>query len=604
MELIRFSELECHYGAREIFTGLSGVLADGERIGLVGRNGAGKSSLLRLLAGIDTPFGGTIVRARDAKLGYLAQSVADETTATLQQLVDAALERTPHHEHGLKSKTLRVMLEAFGFAGADYDRPLQAFSGGQRAKAALAHLLIDDPDYLILDEPTNHLDIDTVRWLEDFIANSKQTFLIVSHDRYFLDRVGTRIWELDAGRLHAYSPSEHPYDAFVEAREQRRADERKAYAEFQAEREKRRAVVAGLRATHTSSDYSQVRSREKQLAKLEERDVAPPVAPRKTMSFRLQAHRRAGSGFVFETEGLRKAYARTLFDGVTMALERGERLAIVGPNGSGKSTLLKILAGELEPDAGSVRYNPATKIAYFAQNAHDQLDVDRSAVDEVMDRGGVAVEPARALLGRMQISGDEADKPIRHFSGGERRRIMLACLMARAADLLLLDEPTNDLDIESREALESVLDEYEGAIVTVSHDRYFLSRLCERVVWIDDGAWGEIDGGYDTYEADQRERERRRLEARAAPARPKATQLTPLKVKSQLQTQIAKVEREIAQLDTRLAEIDRAFANPETYGDRTLVAELERERQAIGERSASAVTEWETLLHQYESLTK
>jgi ATP-binding cassette, subfamily F, member 3 len=605
VELIRFTDLECHYGAREIFTGLSGVLGDGERIGLVGPNGAGKSSLLRLLAGVETPFGGTIVRARDAKLGYLAQSVADETTATLQQLVDAALERTPHHEAGLKSKTLRIMLEAFGFTASDYDRPLQGFSGGQRAKAALAHLLIDDPDYLILDEPTNHLDIETVRWLEEFIATSKHAFLIVSHDRYFLDRVATRIWELDAGRLHVYPPSEHPYDAFVIAREQRRDEERKAYTEFLAERDKRRAVVAGLRATHTSSDYSQVRSREKQLAKLEEREVAPPVALRRSMALRLEAHRRSGTGFVFETDGLQKAYARTLFDDVTIDVERGERLAVVGPNGSGKSTLLKILAGELDPDAGSVRYNPASKIAYFAQNAHDQLDVDRTAADEVMARGNVNAERAHALLGRMRISGDEADKPVRSFSGGERRRIMLACLMARAADVLLLDEPTNDLDIESREALESVLDEYDGAIVTVSHDRYFLHRLCDRVIWIDGGAWGEVDGGYDAYETAQRIRERQRLEANAAPpARPKTTQLTPLKIKSQLQTQIAKIEREIAGLDARAVEIDRAFADPDTYADRALVAELERERDAVHERSSNAVAEWETLLERYEALSE
>jgi ATP-binding cassette subfamily F protein 3 len=601
-ELIRFNDLECHYGAREIFSGLGGVLSEGERVGLVGPNGAGKSSLLRLLAGIDLPFGGTIVRARDAKLGYLAQSVADETQSTLQQLIDAALERTSHAQAGLKSKTLRIMLGAFGFSTDDYSRPLQAFSGGQRAKAALAHLLIDEPDYLILDEPTNHLDISTVRWLEDEIASSKRTYLIVSHDRYFLDRVATRIWELDAGRLHVYPPARHAYDAFVTARDERRANERKDYAEFLAERAKRRAVVAGLRATHTSSDYSQVRSREKQLAKLESRDVPPPVAQKAPIALRLESARRRGNGFAFEAEGLRKAYARPLFEDLTIEAERGERLAVVGPNGSGKSTFLKILAGELEPDAGSVRFNPAAKVAYFAQNAHDQLDVDRTAADEVIDRGGVNDQRARALLGRMRITGEAADKPVRSFSGGERRRIMLACLMARAADVLLLDEPTNDLDIESREALESVLDEYEGAIVAVSHDRYFLSRLCDRVLWIDGGAWGETEGGYDAYESVQRKRERGALESTAAPARPKSTNLTPLKIKSQLETQIARVEREIAKLDERKAEIDRAFADPELYEDRARVSALEGERDDVASRSLAAVTEWEAMLERYEKL--
>jgi ATP-binding cassette subfamily F protein 3 len=602
LELLRFTDLECHYGSREIFAGLSGVVSGGERIGLVGPNGAGKSSLLRLLAGIDTPFGGTIVRARDAKLGYLAQSVADETQATLQELVDAALARAEHAEFGMRGKSLRIMLAAFGFRPDDFSRPLRDFSGGQRAKAALAHLLIDDPEYLILDEPTNHLDIGTVRWLESYIAASRRTYLIVSHDRYFLDRVSTRIWELEAGRLHVYAPSNHPYEAFVEARDARHAAERAEYAEFIAEREKRRATIAGLRATHTSSDYAQVRSREKQLAKLELREVAPPGVARAPISVALQAARRAGTGFAFEVTGLAKAYAQPLFTDLTLDVERGERLAVVGPNGSGKSTFLKIVAGELAPDAGGVRFNPAAKIAYFAQNAHDQLDVQRTAVDEVTDRGGVNIERARALLGRMRISGDAGDKPVRSFSGGERRRIMLACLMARAADVLLLDEPTNDLDIESREALESVLEEYEGAIVAVSHDRYFLSRLCDRVLWIDGGRWGETEGGYDAYEAQERERERSALEPADASERSKTSQLTPLKVKSQLETQIARVEREIAKLDARKAEIDAAFTDVELYADRARVAALHDEREALAERSAQSVLEWESLLERYEGL--
>jgi ATP-binding cassette subfamily F protein 3 len=597
VELLRFTNLECHYGAREIFAGLGGVLAEGERVGLVGPNGAGKSSLLRMLAGVDQPFGGAIVRARDAVLGYMAQSVADETQATLQELVDAALARAAHDEYGLRSKTLRVMLEAFGFERDDFARPLREFSGGQRTKVALAHLLIDDPDYLILDEPTNHLDIGTVRWLESYVANSKRTYLIVSHDRYFLDRVATRIWELDSGRLHVYPPSAHPYAAFVEARDARRAQERREYAEFLAEREKRRATIAGLRATHTSSDYSQVRSREKQLAKLDAKEA--PTAPPAAIAVRLEASRRAGSGFAFEVEELAKAYAQPLFTGMTFEVERGERIAVVGPNGAGKSTLLKILAGTLDADGGNVRFNPAATVAYFAQNAHDQLDVARTAVEAVLS-SGASNERARALLGRMRISGEAADKPIASFSGGERRRIMLACVMARAADVLLLDEPTNDLDIESREALESVLQEYEGAIVAVSHDRYFLSSLCDRVLWIEGGAWGETEGGYDAYEALAWERERAALERTNAPERPKASQLTPLKIKSQLETQIARIEREIAKIDARKSEIDAAFADPETYNDRARVKALEAERDELATRSARAVEEWESLLERYE----
>lgn len=603
MELLRFTALECHYGAREIFAGVDGVLSDGERIGLVGPNGAGKSSLLRLLAGVEAPYGGSIVRARDATLGYLSQSVADETQATLGELVEAALARAGHEEYGLRNKMLRTMLAAFGFAEDDFNRPLREFSGGQRAKAALAHLLIDEPDYLILDEPTNHLDIATVRWLEEFIASDRRAYIIVSHDRYFLDRVATRIWEIDRRTLHVYAAETPAYTGYLRQKELRLEAERRAYDQFLAEREKRRTAIAGLRATHTSSDYSQVRSREKQLARMEEalEMPAPESAPAK-IAVRLDSSRRAGNAFAFEAKGLKKSYAEPLFADVKVNVQQGERLGIVGPNGAGKSTLLRILAGEMPPDAGAVRYNPASAHAYFAQNTHDQLDVTRSAVDAVLDSASVNPERARSLLGRMRISGDAADKPVSAFSGGERRRIMLAALMARSADVLLLDEPTNDLDIESREALESVLSEYEGAIVLVSHDRYLLNRLCDRVLWIENGAWGILDGGYEAFEASQRDRERMARDA-AAPQteRAKSSKLTPLKQLSRLETQVARVEREIAAADARRTEIDALFADPNLYADRARVHALQDEAKALEEQSARALERWEALLQQLEA---
>ncbi|MDP9025585.1 MAG: ABC-F family ATP-binding cassette domain-containing protein [Candidatus Eremiobacteraeota bacterium] len=603
MEFLRFSNLECHYGAREIFSDVSGVLRDGERIALVGPNGAGKSSLLRLLAGIDSPFGGSLVRARGARLGYLAQGVADETQATLAQLVDAALARVDHDAWGLQNKRLRTMLDAFGFTADDFGRPLREFSGGQRAKAALAHLLIDEPDYLILDEPTNHLDIATVRWLEESIAADKRAFVIVSHDRYFIDRVATGVWEMDRGQMHAFVPERPAYTGFLRQREIRRTQARESYERFIEERDKARATVAGLRATHTSSDYSQVRSREKQLARLESDMQTPePVTARKTISVRLDSTRRANTGFAFEANGLSKSYARPLFERVDVDLQQNARLAIVGPNGAGKSTLLKILAGVLEPDGGTVRYNPAVHHAYFAQNAHEQLDVRRTAVEELLAAAPITPEAARSLLGRMRISGDAADKPVGSFSGGERRRIMLARLMARASDVLLLDEPTNDLDMESQEALEEVLGEYPGAIVIVSHDRYMLNRLCDRVLWIDDGAWGVTEGGYDAYEALQREREREIRERTRGEQRAQKSRLTPLKIKSQLVAKIARIERDIEKLDLRKSEIEDLFTQTELYEDRVRVKALQSEMDSLTAKNSVALHAWETTLAELEAL--
>jgi ATP-binding cassette subfamily F protein 3 len=603
MELLRFSHLECHYGAREIFSGAGGVVREGERIGLVGPNGAGKSSLLRLLAGVEPPYGGTIARAKDLRLGYLSQSVADETQATLQELVDAALARAPDEQWGLRNKTLRTMLTAFGFAEADYERPLREFSGGQRAKAALVHVLIDEPDYFILDEPTNHLDIATVRWLEAFITGDKRSYVIVSHDRYFLDRVATQVWEIERKHFYTYAPSVPAYSRYVEQKAVRVEEERRAYERFTAERETRRATIAGLRATHTSSDYAQVRSREKQLARVEtEMEAPPPAVPVVPISVRLESSRRRRATMAFTVKDVSKAYGRPLFERVSIEVEHGERLAIVGSNGAGKSTLLKILAGELAADAGTVRFNPVARLSYFAQNTHEQLDTTASAVDAVLHSAPVTPERARSLLGRMRISGDAGDKPIQEFSGGERRRIMLACLMARDADVLLLDEPTNDLDIASREALESVLSEYEGTIVVVSHDRYLLARLCERVFWLHDGAWGIVEGGYDAYESLERERITRSAARPDAERRLKSSRLTPLKRRSQLEAQIAKAEREVARIDARRAEIEEAFTHPELYEDRARVKALQDESAELGRRGALAFMHWESLHAELEAL--
>jgi ATP-binding cassette subfamily F protein 3 len=605
VELLRFSDLECHYGAREIFSGLSGVLNDGERIGLVGPNGAGKSSLLRLLAGVERPFGGTVVRAKGLKLGYLAQGVADETESTLQNLIDAALARATHEEWGVRNKALRTMLSAFGFTPAEYDRSLRSFSGGQRAKVALAHLLIDEPDYLILDEPTNHLDVATIRWLESFVSNDSRGYIVVSHDRYFLDRIATRIWEIERGRFHAYAPERPAYTAYLAAKEARLEAERREYETFIVERDKRRKTIAGLRATHTSSDYSQVRSREKQLARVEATLQAPaPAASVRQISVRLHTSRRAGGGFAFEARSLSKAYDQPLFSGLSIDVERGERIGIVGPNGSGKSTLLKILTGAAQADSGTVVFNPAAQVAYFAQNSHDQLDVNESALAAVLDGAALTPEEARGLLGRMRISGDAADKAVRDFSGGERRRIMLARLMARAADVLLLDEPTNDLDIDSREALESVLSDYAGTIVAVSHDRYLLSRLCDRVLWIERGAWGIVDGGYDVYEAAQRDRDKAAIDraVEETTVRTKTSRQTPLRVRSQLKGQIERIEREIEGFDSRANQIEILFESPEIYTDPARSLELSEELAGLKMRSQERVTQWEALLHQLEDM--
>ena len=634
MEWLRFDGLDRYYGARKIFAGLGGVLRDGVKVGLVGPNGAGKSSLVRLLAGLDDVEGGTIVRARDARLGYLSQAASTDTSSTLRILLASAFARV-HAEEALvrrleaemsqagiahdsaeearlldaygeareafdrhggtgHDRRMRAMLASFGFAEADLDRPASGFSGGQRTRAALARMLLEEPDYLILDEPTNHLDLETVRWLEDFLIQDHRATLVVSHDRYFLDRVANQIWELDGGELERYEvPQGRAYSAFVAEKAARRELAEREYERFRDEEKRRKAVVAELR-THGSHNYSHVRSREKQLAKLERVDA--PKTSQRHISVKLEAARRATNGIAVAARDIAVAYAAPLFTGLSFEVARGERLAVVGPNGSGKSTLLGILAGRRAPDHGTIKVMPGVTTAYFSQDAADELPAGASAVDAVLDGASVSPEEARALLGRLGLGGDATDKPVEAFSGGERRRIMLARLMARSADLLFLDEPTNDLDIPSREALEDVLAGYGGAMVVVSHDRYLLQRLAERVLWLRDGTATLLDGGYERFEAAQRP-------GAVAPA-PKVVQLctpTPEPArddrlrKEREARELSACEREVARLDADRVRLEREFADPHIYDDRARVETLERELELARAAVDTAFQRWERL---------
>ena len=596
MELIRFAALERHYGANEVFAGISGVVRDGDRIGVVGPNGAGKSSLVRLLVGRDEPDGGTIVRARDRRLGYLAQDAADDGAQTLRAAFEAALAdgRAAEWE-------MRATLNRFDFAEADLQRPLREFSGGQRTRALLARTLLAQPDWLVLDEPTNHLDLDTVRWFESFVARDPRAFVVVSHDRYVLETIATKIWELDRGELTTYEVKPgRAYSMYVEERNVRREQQRRDYEAAVAERKHQRAVIDELR-THGSHNYSAVWSREKMFARIDA--VEAPRAERRKIGVALTAARRATGGPAIEITGIAKAYDRTLFANVGATFTRGERVAIVGPNGAGKTTFLRILNGELAPDQGTVRYGTGLRTASYAQSSADDLPPGVTAAEAVM-RMGVTAEQARGLLGRLNLGGDSGDKPVEAFSGGERRRIMLARLMAQRADCLFLDEPTNDLDIASREALEDVLADYDGALFVVSHDRYLLKRLGERVVAIRDGR-ADIGGDYETWERRQHEPPPNASNATTraapqAPSDPAARKVTDRRAAhaakldaGRRKRAVAEAETRVAQLDRERAELEAEFAAHGTYDEPARVVELQHALERNRAEAAAAMTAWE-----------
>jgi ATP-binding cassette subfamily F protein 3 len=595
MELARFSALERHYGANEVFAGISGVIRDGDRIGLVGPNGAGKSSLVRLLVGREEPDGGTIVRARDRRLGYLAQDAADQGAQTLRAAFDDALESGRAQEW-----EMRATVNRFDFAEADLSRPLREFSGGQRTRALLARTLLEQPDWLVLDEPTNHLDLDTVRWFESFVARDPRAFVIVSHDRYFLETVATKIWELDHGELSVYDVQPgRAYSMYVEERTVRREQQRRDYEAATTERKRQRAVIDELR-THGSHNYSAVWSREKAFARVEA--VEAPRAERRRIGVALTAARRATGGPAIELKGIAKAYDRTLFANVAATFTRGERVAIVGPNGAGKTTFLRILGGELAPDRGSIRYGTGLRTASYAQSSVDDLPAGATAAEAVM-RMGVTSEQARGLLGRLNLGGDAGDKPVEAFSGGERRRIMLARLMAQRADCLFLDEPTNDLDIASREALEDVLADYDGALFVVSHDRYLLKRLGERVVAIRDGVANVTADDYATWE--RRQHEPVPANDATPPAARKATsgrrEVHEAKLDAgRRKRAVADAEARVAQLDAERALLEAQFTASELYDDPQRVVELQHALERNRAESDTAMTAWERAIEALE----
>ncbi|HEY7994251.1 MAG TPA: ABC-F family ATP-binding cassette domain-containing protein [Candidatus Eremiobacteraceae bacterium] len=643
MEWLRFTDVERFYGARQVLVRASGVLRDGDKIAIVGANGSGKSTLVRILAGIDAADGGAVTRARGGRPGYVGQEALADPEARLRDIMDSAFAmvdeeerklraleeriadaarrrdseaepkhlkayaeaREAHERHGGAGfeRRMRSMLSAFGLGETDLDQPIGELSGGQRTRAAIARTLLEDPDYLILDEPTNHLDLEATRFLEDLIARDRRATIVVSHDRYFLDRVASAIWELEDGTIATYPrPDGAPaYTAYVDARRQRDEEARRVHERFVAERERQRAAIAELR-THGSHNYAQVRSREKMFARLE--DPGTPKASRAPVGVRLTSSREATRGFALVANGLAKSYRERLFAGLGFEVARGERIAVVGPNGSGKSTLLKIIAGVVAPDAGSIEFASSVQPVYFSQDSAAELTAGARAVDIVSDSGRVKPQQARALLGRMGLGGELADKSVEEFSGGERRRVMLARLMTRESDCLLLDEPTNDLDIASREALENALDGFGGAMLVVSHDRYLLRRLADRVLALRDGEWTNFDGGYEAFERSLRGGSTRPVAppAQTSTDRPSDDDVDrPLVVLSKnkrvsLERELASCEAEIERLERRCVELEAVYADPELYVDPRRVNDVRSELESVRAATKRATQAWEHLV--------
>jgi ATP-binding cassette, subfamily F, member 3 len=528
--MLRLEHVSKIYPTGEVLKDINWEVKPGDRIGLVGVNGAGKSTQLKIIAGEVEPTDGQVIRPSSLHIAYLTQEFEVDPTRTVREefwrafreanevhealgKVHMAMETATPEEldklldkmdklqrrfeamdgYGLETRIEKILPE-MGFDSDDGDRLVSAFSGGWQMRMSLGKILLQSPDLLLLDEPTNHLDLETIEWLENYLKELSTPMVIVSHDREFLDRLCTQIVETERGVSSTYLGN---YTAYLQQKQEQRDAQMSAFERQQKELEKQQAFVDRFRASATRS--TQAKSREKQLDKVER--IEAPDSDVRTLQFRFPAPPRSGREVVI-IEDLTHMYGdKILFLGAELLIERGDHVAILGPNGAGKSTLLHLMTGSEEPTEGAVKLGDHNVIpSYFEQNQAEALDLNKTVFstihDEVPDWKN---EEVRTHLGRFLFSGDSVFKKVDALSGGEKARLALAKMLLQPANLLILDEPTNHLDIPAKEMLEEAIQNYDGSVVIVSHDRYFISRTANKIVEIRDGELRLYRGDYHYY---------------------------------------------------------------------------------------------------------
>ena len=623
------------FGENLILENASFHIEEREKAALIGNNGAGKTTLLRLIIRELPTDSGEVILAKDKTLGYLAQyqevatvlTVYDELLTTKQYILDLEdqirqLERHMKHATGSELESMMDtytrlthsfelengyacrseitgVLKGLGFEEADFQKQVSTLSGGQKTRVALGKLLLSQPDILLLDEPTNHLDMDSIRWLETYLLNYPGAVLIVSHDRYFLDRVVTKVVEIENAQIRTYMGN---YSDYSEKKAQIRDAQYKAYLNQQQEIRHQKAVIAKLRSFNREKSIRRAESREKMLDKIQVLDK--PVMEQERMRIQLEPRTISGND-VLAVEGLTKSFpGQKLFSELSFEIKRGERVALIGSNGTGKTTILKIINGLVSADAGKINLGSKVQIGYYDQE-HHVLHSEKSIFQEISDTYPTLTETQiRNMLAAFLFTGDDVFKPISSLSGGEKGRVSLAKLMLSEANFLILDEPTNHLDIASKEILEEALNSYTGTVFCVSHDRYFINQTATRILDLTNQSLVNYIGNYDYYLEKQEE-----LTQKYAPA---FTQQTATKEISQtklswqqkkeeqarqrkLENELKKTEQRIEELETRDQEIDETLALPEVCTNVAECLKLSREKEKIAQELEILYERWEEL---------
>ncbi len=619
------------FGIDEVIKNASFHIEEREKAAIVGINGAGKTTLLRIIMGEYSADSGEVVIAKDRTIGYLAQhqnlsgdnTIYDELLSVKQDIIDLErkIRKLELDMHGREGAELEAVMEAYsksthqfelqngyayksevvgvlkglGFDESDFEKRMSTLSGGQKTRVALGRLLLSKPDIIMLDEPTNHLDMNSIAWLENYLVNYDGSVIIVAHDRYFLDKVVTKVIEVERGVVSVFSGN---YSDYAAKKKQLMDAKLKEYYNQQRDIKHQEEVIAKLKSFNREKSIKRAESREKLLDKIEVIDK--PITVQETMHFKLEPAKESGND-VLSVEGLSKSFgSQKLFEDVSFEIKKGEKVALIGNNGTGKTTILKIINHIIEADSGKVRLGANVEIGYYDQE-HNVLHMDKTAFEEIGDAyPDMSNTQIRNMLACFLFTGDDVFKKIGDLSGGERGRVSLAKLMLSNANFLILDEPTNHLDIMSKEILESALNRYTGTVLYVSHDRYFINKTAGRIIELSANTVTNYIGNYDYYLekrdilAPKEIKAAKEEKSTAVKDDWKAQKEEQARIRKR-QSDIAKIEKSIEKLEAENAGIDEQLALPEVYTDVPKLMKLNERKQQVGEELTKLYEEWETL---------
>ena len=621
------------FGEEQILNNASFIIEDREKAAIVGINGAGKSTLLKIIMGQLSPDEGQVVSAKGKTIGYLAQhqdvnsehTIYEELLTVKQDILNMEqqirrLEEEMNHAQGealenlLNTYTklnhdfeaangyaykseLTGVLKGLGFTEEDYSRPVNTLSGGQKTRVSLGKLLLTKPDILLLDEPTNHLDMESIAWLETFLLNYNGAVVVVAHDRYFLNKIVTKIIEVDQGKVCTFSGN---YSDYAQKKAMLRTAAYNAYVNQQREVKHQEEVIAKLRSFNREKSIKRAESREKLLQKMDL--IEKPVEINTQMKLMLEPDCISGNDVLSISELSKSFPPLTLFEGISFEIKRGERVALIGNNGTGKTTILKIITGLLEADRGTIKTGANVHIGYYDQEhhvLHPEKTIFQEISDDYPDLNNTRI---RNVLAAFLFTGDDVFKLIGDLSGGERGRVSLAKLMLSEANFLILDEPTNHLDMDSKEILENALNSYSGTVLYVSHDRYFINQTATRIIDLNQKQLVNYIGNYDYY------LEKKELLSPAAVSSDSSVSQSASEGKTDWKQQkeeqankrkreneLKKTEEEISSIEERITSIDEQMASPEVCTDVGKCMELQKEKDTLSERLEVLYEKWEEL---------